>query len=40
MLKIMAAATLLAICRDLWPLTSVLRWRFAPLRAVRSSPPR
>jgi hypothetical protein len=40
MLKIMVAATLSAICRDLWPVAPVLRWRLAPVRAVRSSPLR
>jgi hypothetical protein len=32
MLRIMATATLSAICRDLGPLSSVFRWILAPLR--------
>jgi hypothetical protein len=34
MLKIMAATTLSAICRDLWPVSAVFRW-LAPLLGAR-----
>jgi hypothetical protein len=32
MLKIIAAATVSAICRDLGPMSPVFRWVLAPLR--------